>query len=294
MSTPAVPAPGALAVAPAAAPPATAAMDGACASCGTALHGEFCHRCGERRIRPEELTLRAFVHDVASEVGDLDSRTLRSIRYVLTRPGYLTAEYLAGRRTAYLGPLKLFLLSFAAMLLASSLFSRLPTAEDARQIDGSWLGPVVDGVAARLGTTRVEAIERINAATLAHVSWVSVLIPLVLGGVVALVFLRRERGFVAHLVFAAHIATFYFALGLVSHPMGPVVEAYPRAGTAVLGTVMAGVTLAYLWRAVSRVYGDTGWRAAVRAVALLLGLNLAQAVAGLLAAGTATLALLYL
>jgi hypothetical protein len=50
----------------------------------------------------------------------------------------------------------------------------------------------------------------------------------------------------------------------------------------------------YLWHAVVRVYGDTGWRAAVRALGLLIGLGLAQGLATLLSVCTATLALLYL
>lgn len=293
MSIPALPLHGTSVVSPAASPSAVPAP-GACAACATALHGEYCHACGERRIHPDELTLGAFVRDVAAEVADLDSRTYRSIRYLLLRPGFLTTEFLAGRRRDYVGPLKLFLAFFAVMLVAGKVFSRAATADDVRQIDGSWTAGIVDAVAARLRTTRTDAMERMNEATLAHVSWLSVLIPLVLGMVVALVFLRRRRGFVAHLVFATHLATFYFAVGIVVLPLRPLAEAYPVAGVAAIGVLTVGVSMLYLWRAVACVYGDSGWRAGIRAAALLLGLNLAQGVAGILAAGTATLALLYL
>lgn len=293
MSTPALPLSATVVTEPAASPAAVAAS-GTCAACGIALHGEYCHACGERRMRPDELTLRAFARDVASEVSDLDSRTYRSVRYLLLRPGFLTTEFLAGRRKDYVGPLKLFLASFAVMLVASKVFARSATAEEMRRIDGLWMGGIVDAVAARLGTTRLDAVERINEAAVAHVSWWSVLVPLVLGMVVALVFRRRERGFVAHLVFATHVATFYFALGVLVHPLEPIIEAYPRAGMAAVGLLTVGVAMVYLWRAIASVYGDTGWRAGVRAAALLLGLNLAQTVAGVLAAGTGIIALLYL
>lgn len=295
MQTTAFPASAALTDAPAADAPASApSAPGACASCGTALAGDFCHACGERRMQPDELTLRAFARDVASEVGGLDSRTARSIRYLLARPGFLTAEFLAGRRRAYVGPLKLFLGSFAAMLVVDQLFSRPVMEEAVRQVNGSWIGGQLSVLAARLGTSEVEALERLNATAIGHYSWLSLLIPALMGAVVALVLARRRRGYVGHTVFAAHVATFYFVLAILAHPLELLALAYPSVAAPLLGVVMLGGMWLYLWLAVRRVYGDRGWRAGVLSAALLVGYNLAQGVVGLLAVCTAALALLYL
>ena len=272
----------------------TGAVPGACASCGAALQGEYCHACGERRMRPDELTLRAFARDVASEVGDLDSRAVRSIRYLMTRPGFLTAEFLAGRRRAYVGPLKLFLFSFAAMLVVDQLFSRPVMEEAVRQVNGSWLGGQLHVLAARLGTSEVDALERLNATAISHYSWISLLIPVLMGAVVALVLARRRSGYVGHLVFSAHVATFYFILAILAHPLELLARAYPAVAAPLLGLVMVGGTWVYLWLAVGRVYDARGWRGGALAAVLLAGFNLAQGVAGLLAVGTAALALLYL
>lgn len=292
MSAPAVPAIP-IPATPDAAPPASAAQPGACAACGGALLGEFCHACGERRLRPDEMTLRAFVRDVASEVADLDSRAARSLRALLTRPGLLTAEWVAGRRRAYLGPLKLFLAAFAAILLVGRLLTRPVSAESERALDASWAGGVVSAVASRLEIPQAEALQRLNATALSHLSWLSVFIPVGLAAVLALVFLRRRRGYVEHLVFAAHASAFFFILGMGMLLMQRLAGGDTRVGQVLGGMVIAAMWV-YLWRAVARVYGDRGWGAALRAGLLVIGYNLAQGVAGLLALGTATLSMLYL
>lgn len=283
-----------IAIAPdvAQAPPVASAST--CAGCERELLGDFCHACGERRLRAEEMTLRAFVRDVASEVADLDSRAYRSARGLLTQPGFLTAEWVAGRRRAYVGPLKLFLISFAAILLASSLRPRGRLEESARTLDGSWMVGAVDALAGRLGLSRVDALERLNTTMLGHLSWLSVLIPVVLAAVLAVIFVRRRRGYVEHLVFATHVSAFYLILGISVIPVQLLAKGQPRALMLAMDAVVIGVMWVYLWRAVTRVYGDRGWRAALRAGLVLVGVNVGQGVAGLLAFATATLSLLYL
>ena len=50
----------------------------------------------------------------------LDSKTIRSLAGVF-RPGFLTAEYLAGRRRPYLGPIRIYLVAAAIFFLAAPM-----------------------------------------------------------------------------------------------------------------------------------------------------------------------------
>lgn len=293
MSAPAVPV-HAFAAASDSTPASSAAVAGTCTACGGALLGDFCHACGERRLRPDEMTLRAFARDVASEVGDLDSRAARSLRYLVTRPGFLTAEFVAGRRRAYLGPLKLFIAAYAGVLLVDRLLSRPLTEEAAAAVQASWAGGIVNAVGARRGTSRVETLEQLAATSASHLSWLSLLIPVMLAAVLALVFARRGRGYVEHMVFAAHAATFSLLLELLVTPLEPVIVTRPAVAVPLIMLLTLGLMWLYLWRAVARVYGDVRWRGAWRAGVLVLGFTMAQSVAGLLATATATLSLLYL
>ena len=60
--------------------------------------------CGQRRIRPEDLSARRFFRESFEELADLrvKFKILRTLRGLLI-PGWLTAEYLAGRRQSCAG-----------------------------------------------------------------------------------------------------------------------------------------------------------------------------------------------
>jgi hypothetical protein len=44
-----------------------------------------------------------------AELLDFDGRMLRSMRLLLTRPGFLSHEYISGRRVAYTSPIRIYL-----------------------------------------------------------------------------------------------------------------------------------------------------------------------------------------
>src|SRR5687768_6409566 len=92
-----------------------------CVSCGAALFGPYCSRCGERALEPEALTLRHFLaHTVAHELLNVDGALWRSLRLLFLRPGRLSLEYAAGRRRPYVNPFRLLLIAIIAYALMSS------------------------------------------------------------------------------------------------------------------------------------------------------------------------------
>ena len=76
----------------------------ACGNCGTLMAGEFCHACGQRRVKKVEL-LRMMREGIHSFL-DLDTGVLHTIRDLSSRPGAVSREYLAGTRKVYTNPLK--------------------------------------------------------------------------------------------------------------------------------------------------------------------------------------------
>ena len=108
---------GATPPAPIARPPVMAATK-VCANCGAPMHGPYCHACGQ----PEKGMIRhlaSVLSDVADTVFNIDSRVFRSLPPLYFRPGFLTLEYFAGRRTRYVTPFRLFfffcIISFLAI-----------------------------------------------------------------------------------------------------------------------------------------------------------------------------------
>lgn len=93
---------------PASPMPATPPSARRCENCGVPLQGEHCHACGQ----PTKGLVRHFssvIGDFFDTVFNIDSRVLRTLGPLLTRPGFLSMEYFAGRRVRYVTPMRLFL-----------------------------------------------------------------------------------------------------------------------------------------------------------------------------------------
>jgi hypothetical protein len=91
-----------------------------CASCGSAVAGGYCSRCGEEVLDPSKLTLRYFLtHTVVDELLNLDGKIWRTLRLLLFRPAFLALEYAAGRRRAYVNPLRVLLAAIILYVLAT-------------------------------------------------------------------------------------------------------------------------------------------------------------------------------
>jgi len=93
---------------------------GACPNCGR-RHDvplpAYCAACGqETTLRPP--TLGEFVQQFGGNYFAAEGALWRTLKLLLTRPGALTREYLAGRRRRYVLPLRLYLtVSLVALVL---------------------------------------------------------------------------------------------------------------------------------------------------------------------------------
>ena len=87
-----------------------------CLNCGAALHGRFCHYCGQENIAPKD----SFWHLVTHFVYDIihfDGKFFSTLKYLLFKPGFLSHEYLRGRRADYLHPIRMYVFTSAFFFL---------------------------------------------------------------------------------------------------------------------------------------------------------------------------------
>lgn len=92
---------------------------GRCLNCCAPLHGSFCAECGQRAVPPNP-TVRELAGDAWSELTGYDGRIMATLRG-LARPGFLTREYIDGRRAQYLPPVRVYLIvSLLYFLIAAS------------------------------------------------------------------------------------------------------------------------------------------------------------------------------
>lgn len=241
---------------------------GRCANCATPLSGPFCQQCGQK-VTHLDPTLQALAGDVLSELTDVDSRFLRSLRYVFTRPGFLAREHAEGRRASYVSPVRLYLISSAVFFAASTLVA---------QREGMFAGESLPGAGSADAQATFETwLPRI----------MFVLVPLC--GLCVMAFTRgARRHYPAHFHFSLHLHAFWFALFALMAPLEWVVS--KRASDVMsLGRVVA--LLVYAVIAFHTAYGGGWWLSTGRALGvfatymLLVGLAFSAIVVGALAAG---------
>ncbi|MFY8091007.1 MAG: DUF3667 domain-containing protein [Chitinophagaceae bacterium] len=87
-----------------------------CLNCNAATYGRFCHICGQENIETKESFWHLAFHFIA-DIFHYDGKFFRTIRYLIFRPGFLTAEYIAGRRTSFLHPIRLYVFTSAVFFL---------------------------------------------------------------------------------------------------------------------------------------------------------------------------------
>src|SRR5688572_15157230 len=93
---------------------------GFCHNCGIRLTGRFCAACGQRAV-PLGVTVHDFFHEFIHETLHVDGRIVQSIRRLVLSPGFLTREYLQGRRARWISPIRLYLIFSVVFFALSAL-----------------------------------------------------------------------------------------------------------------------------------------------------------------------------
>jgi hypothetical protein len=88
-----------------------------CLNCGAEISDRYCPHCGQENLIPQE-TVGDLVRHFISDIFHYDSKLLTTIRDLLFNPGFLTQEYLHGRRIRYLNPVRMYIfISFIFFLV---------------------------------------------------------------------------------------------------------------------------------------------------------------------------------
>ncbi len=197
-----------------------------CATCGERLRGAFCSACGEKKIRPEkDLALRKFIEQAVDGFTHFDNKFFRSFGLLLARPGFLTAEYITGRRVKYMKPVQIFILASLLFFVVSpntgSFYALLEEMQSGHRT-GSRLENLFryDIDAKLVQAARAESLPARDvwfrteaAAAKKSKTFLFAMLPvwaLMLYGL----FRRRNAYYVPHLVFAVHSFSFFLLLDL--------------------------------------------------------------------------------
>ncbi len=229
-----------------------------CTNCGDPQIAVYCANCGERQPGHHDLTVKHFLHEVFHELAHVDGKLFRTLRELLFRPGQLTTEYFAGQKQRSIPPLRLFLTLFALQFLAYTAYkpAAIYSIGTMRKFDtGGNLTRLLDRKAAKEHLTHDEMAGRIDEHFHHNLSMLQLANIAGIAIVLKLLYLRRKRALVEHLVFAAHYLSFSYIVTLLIWPVYAVMGFAPGPLQRVMMGVIIAVSLTYFYFAQLRYYG---------------------------------------
>jgi len=78
--------------------------------------GRYCHVCGQENTVPRE-SFGGLVLHFFYDITHFDSKFFQSLKYLLFKPGFLSKEYVRGRRASYLHPVRMYVFTSAIFFL---------------------------------------------------------------------------------------------------------------------------------------------------------------------------------
>lgn len=286
-----------------------------CRNCGTDAPWNYCPNCGQETAiaLPSAFT---FLREAAGRYVSFDGRMWRSLHALLFRPGFLTREYLAGRRRRYVRPARLFVALSIVLFAVLRLSAGTPMIDDTRSGDvetkaavgqagggtsrlgfdvdrdlnlsldagaSRWLGPLRARIDAFNRLPRQEKANQVVSGMFRHAPYAAVgLLPL-FALLLEIVYAggrrrypARPRRYAAHLVFGAHNHAFVFLVATLL----ALVPLWP------LRAALVAWSLVYMLASLRSVYGGSWLGVVLRAtvVTLVYALFFMLAVAALIVA----------
>lgn len=87
-----------------------------CLNCGTETTGRYCPACGQENIEPKQSVWHLVSH-FFSDITHFDGKFFITVKDLLAKPGFLSREYMLGRRVRYLDPIRMYIFTSAIFFL---------------------------------------------------------------------------------------------------------------------------------------------------------------------------------
>ncbi len=87
-----------------------------CLNCGTVVQGRYCHECGQENVVPKETFWHMVTH-FFNDITHFDGSFFVTAKDLLFKPGFLSKEYMAGKRVKYLHPVRMYVFTSAVFFL---------------------------------------------------------------------------------------------------------------------------------------------------------------------------------
>lgn len=233
-----------------------------CPSCGADFVGKYCHACGEKRLSAKDFRVSKYARVLLEHFAHFDSKLLRTLWLLAAKPGFLTAEFVAGRRSRYLKPLQVFLLTNLAFFFLfgdNDVFApklKFIYHSEMRDWSGRSVRELTDAYALREQISTETAIEAIDSKSGSYTKGLLYLMVPMLALVFYGLFFRQNPYFLCSLIFATHWLAFLLLFLMVVGAV--VVGGFRLHGPPALTALLVLLLPHHFW-ATRRFFGQSAW-----------------------------------
>lgn len=252
-----------------------------CPNCGYIFEeaNNYCPQCGQEN-HDLNVPVKHLIAEFFEGTMHFDTKAWHTLKYLITKPGYLTECFNLGKRASYVPPFRLYVFVSLVFFFVLALTSESSIVIQKNEGDPIALAGVSPDDSVRLEKAKALAkdanqFEKANlsfgkgeAATkftqkfkkftsngdnskqrlFKNLSFMMFLLMPFFAFVLYLYYIRQNRNYVEHLMFSIHLHTFYFLLLTAAMLLGAMVPSLE------LEWVVFAIIVLYLYLALHRVY----------------------------------------
>jgi len=223
-----------------------------CSNCGNVLKDIYCEKCGQKKVKLEDKTVKAFVLHFVEEFFTFDSKFLRTVKYLFLKPGYLTLEYISGRFVRYVTPIKLYLFtSLISIFILISLDPDQYTSLMEPENKDDFIQETINTIKETKNVTETEFKDNFNQFVNNNTSISLFFVMLAFSIILKVTYFNKHIYYVEHLVFTLH----FFSMVLIMFVTGSILSKLVNEMNDLFLFFLPPV---YLFFSVKRVY-HTKW-----------------------------------
>ena len=258
-----------------------------CKSCGHGFTGLYCNICGEKVLEPRDRTLKTFLSQIQLALTFTDNKFLKSLKLTITRPGFLSKEFVEGRRVPYTKPIQVFfilnLIYFLFPLL--QLFNASLDTQMYQRSHSALVRKMVSTALAESGYS-YEAYRLVYNEKSTSLAKLLILVFVLLASLpFNVVYRKRNRFFTDHLTLSVELASFNLAMNAIMLSVFLIIvsklirwshtgwEKYLDDTTLTIIFVMTN--LYFLFAAGRTFYGQRGFKLILKVIFGMVGLFVA-------------------
>lgn len=191
-----------------------------CENCNTPVSGPYCANCGQEH-QPAKVHFRDFVVEYVKSLINIDSKSFKSLRLLLFKPGALDAEYIHGKRASFIKPAELYLFMSVIFFFVVAHVDPLTLENSADLVNKENLDAIYASKKISPNELSTSFESKVQDKLPTFLIAVVPILALFLGWM----YNRKKYFFVHHLTFSYHFFTFLFLIllpGLFSEDMAAI------------------------------------------------------------------------